>query len=149
MKNQLLVAFLFEVALALCQWAVTDRSAAAVHTRRIAGPHPLTETAGVNAKIWISVLLSLVLLWSVWHFAGPKGFSSFFFFNSISCFSENANCCCLKCNRWLHGESCSSAPRDIVCLWGESHLLASSPAAVLHFVLRALLSLANSLSWFW
>ena len=87
MKNQLLVAFFFEVALAPRQWAVTDQSAAAVHACRVAGPCLLAEMAGLHAKIWISVLLSLVPLWSIWHFAGPEGFSLCFFFNFISCFS--------------------------------------------------------------
>lgn len=53
MKNQLLVAFLFEVTLAPHQWEVTDRSAVAVHARCVAGPCLLTETAGLVAKIWI------------------------------------------------------------------------------------------------
>lgn len=83
-------------------------------------------------------LLSLVLLWSVWNFAGQKGlFNLFFLKNSISCFSGNANFCCLKCNRWLHRDSCCSGPRDTVCLWGESHPLAPFPAAVLHPDLQA------------
>lgn len=56
------MAFLFEVALAPRQRAVADRSAAAVQTRCVAGPRLLTETAGLHAKIWICVLLSLMLL---------------------------------------------------------------------------------------
>lgn len=42
MKNQLLMAFLFEVAVAQCQWEVTDSSAA--------GPFVLTETLDLLPK---------------------------------------------------------------------------------------------------
>lgn len=119
--------------------SVTDRSAAAVYSRRIAGPHLLIEPGGLNAEIGISVLVSLVLLRLVGHFQAQNYFLLFFFssFYSISCFSENANGSHLECNRWQHWESSSSTPRDFVCPWGERHLLASSPAAVLHLVLRA------------
>lgn len=59
--------------------SVTDWSAAAVYSRRIAGPHLLIEPGGLNAEIGISVLVSLVLLRLVGHFQAQNYFLLFFF----------------------------------------------------------------------
>lgn len=80
MKNQLLVAFLFEVTLAPHQWAVTDRSAAAVHARCVAGPCLLTETAGLVAKIWIHSSSLLCYYDQYGILQAKKDFLIYFFF---------------------------------------------------------------------